>query len=33
MIVTLQLAKQVRRLGREHVTVAQIAVRLLLPEA
>jgi hypothetical protein len=32
MTVTLQLANQVRRLGRENLTVAQIASRLALPE-
>ena len=33
MTVTLQLANQVRRLGREDMTVEQIAGRLALPEA
>jgi len=33
MTVTLQLANQVRRLGRENLTVEQTAVRLGLPEA
>ena len=33
MFVTLQLANQVRRLGRENLAVAQIAARLALPEA
>jgi hypothetical protein len=33
MTVTLQLANQVRRLGRDNLTVQQIAVRLALPEA
>ncbi len=32
MTVTLQLANQVRRLGRENLTVAEIASRLALPE-
>ena len=32
MTVTLQLANQVRRLGREDMTVEQIAVRLGRPE-
>jgi len=32
MTVTLQLANQVRRLGRESLTVDQIAVRLGLPD-
>ena len=32
MTVTLQLANQVRRLGREHMTVEQIANRLGVPE-
>ena len=32
MTVTLQLANQVRRLGRENLTVEQIAVRLSLPD-
>ena len=32
MTVTLQLANQVRRLGRREMTVEQIAVRLSLPE-
>jgi hypothetical protein len=31
--VTLQLANQVRRLGRDNLTVQQIAKRLALPEA
>ena len=33
MTVTLQLADQVRLLGRENLTVEQIAARLALPEA
>ena len=33
MTVTLQLANQVRQLGRESFTVERIAVRLGLPEA
>jgi hypothetical protein len=33
MLVTLQLANQVRRLGRDGLTITQIAVRLALPEA
>jgi hypothetical protein len=33
MTVTLQLANQVRRLGRDHLTVEKIAARLGLPEA
>ena len=33
MTVTLQLANQVRRLGREDMTVEQIAERLALPAA
>ena len=32
MLVTLQLANQVRRLGRQKMTVEQIAARLSLPE-
>jgi hypothetical protein len=32
MTVTLQLANQVRLLGRENLTVEQIAARLALPE-
>lgn len=32
MTVALQLANQVRRLGRENLTVEQIALRLCLPE-